>query len=129
MAVKKQLHFYKKAITIPVYGGTFLIIFSNDREKVIKIVNCKEPIIELYAFTFHNFIHKGKETFCVCFNFWEDNKITLGTIMHEVTHAANRLLQSRGFDPDWTNDEAEAYIKGWMGDEIEAFMVGCKIMK
>jgi hypothetical protein len=127
--MKEKKLFYKKAIEIPMYGGIFLIIFSNDISQIRKTVNCSDKIDGLYAFTFHNFLHKGRETFCVCLNFWAESRITLGTIMHEVSHAANRLMSSRGIDPSFDNDESESYIKGWMADEIEKFMVKCNLIK
>ena len=131
MAIKKKKetpYFFKKVVKIPMYGGNFIILFSNDISKVSKVVNAKEELIlYLYAHTFHNFLYGGYESFCVCFNFWTDNPITTGTLMHEITHAGNRILLSRYFEPDWTNDEAEAYLKGWLADEVEKFMKQCNM--
>ena len=124
-------YFFRKVIKIPMYSGNFIILFSNDIKKVCKTVNIKEEFIdELYGHTFHNFLYGGYESFCICLNFWSDEPITTGTIIHEVTHAGNRLLMSRDFKEDWMNDEAEAeaYLKGWMADEIEKFMRQCKIV-
>jgi hypothetical protein len=125
----EQLHFFKKVVRIPLYGGNFVIIFSNDTDMVERIVKCRMGAIEyLYAFTFHNFIHKGHEAFCVCFNFWTTDPITTGTLVHEITHVGNRILQSRELEPDWSNDEAECYLKGWCADQVEKFMKDCKIV-
>jgi hypothetical protein len=123
-----ETYFFKKVVPIPIYGGKFLIVFSNDTVKVARIVNTHpDNIGHIYGLTFHNFLSGGWESFCVCFNFWTPDPITLGTICHEVNHAANRLMQSREFEPDWKNDEAECYLKGWMADEIQKFMVQCNI--
>ena len=122
-------YFFKKVIKIPVYYGNFIIIFSNDIEKVEKLIRVSNGTLGyLYAHTFHNFVYRDQESFCVCFNFWCETPVSIGTITYEVNHAGNRLLHSREFDPDWTNDEAECYIKGWMADEIEIFMKQCKIV-
>ena len=130
MAIKKKktdTYFFKKVVKIPIYEGNFIILFTNDTGRVAKTVGLKDKIYDLYGHTFHNFLYGGRESFCVCFNFWGEHPITIGTLIHEVTHAGNRLLSSREFDPDWWNDEAEAYLKGWMGDEIEKFIKKCGI--
>jgi len=132
MVVRKkrsETFFFKRVIRIPIYFGNFIILFSNDPEKVMKTVDCQScEVKNLYAHTFHNFMYNNLESFCVVFNFWDSLPITMGTIVHEVTHAGNRLMLSREFEPDWINDEAEAYLKSWMGDEIEKFMRKCNLL-
>lgn len=121
-------HFFKKAVEIPMYGGYFIIIFSDDIYKVAEVIHARpEEIGYLYGQTFHNFIYKGYESFCVCLNFWHKEAISLGTIIHEVNHAGNRIMDARGFDPDFENDEAECYLKGWCADEVQSFMLKCGI--
>ena len=119
--------FYKKVVKIPMFYGNFIIIFSNEEEKVKKITNYRGSMEE-FAFTFHNFLYKGQESIAVCFNFWTSEPVTLGTIMHEVNHAGNRLLLSRNVEPDFENDEAESYVKGWLADQIQDFMKKCNIV-
>jgi hypothetical protein len=124
----EQLHFYKKVVKIPLYGGNFIIIFSNDSEKVAKIINLKPSEIEhLYAHTFHNFLYGGWESFCVCFNLWDVMPVTTGTIMHEITHASHRILASREFEPEFDNDEAESYLSCFLCDEVVNFMKKSKL--
>jgi len=126
---KKQssVFFYKKVVKIPMYGGNFIIVFSNDSSRVEKLVNVKEySLLEFYAYTFHGFLHKGYESYCIALNFWNPHaNITIGTISHEVLHATNRVLADRGVIPDFENDETTAYLAGWMGDQIQDFMVKC----
>lgn len=130
--MKKKIikpNFYKKVVNIPIYGGKFIIVFSDDTEKVSKIVKIHPSNIgEIYGMTFHNFLYGGWESFCVCFNFWTKFPITLGTIAHEINHAGNRVLSARDFAPDWNNDEAECYLKGWMADEVMNFMKKCDLV-
>ena len=121
-----KVYYYEKAIKIPLYYGSFLIIFSNDGERVKRTTNIRGELND-FAFTFYNFIHKGKETFCVCFNFWTLEPVTMGTITHEVNHAANRVLYSRGVVADYENDEADSYLKGWMVEQVQRFMQDCNI--
>jgi pyruvate kinase len=123
---KTDTYFFKKAVKIPIYSGYFIMIFSNDGEKIRKVVKCN-PLAYIYAYTFHNFIYNKYESFCVVFNFWDTTKITLGTIMHEITHAGNRILKARDIGADQEDDEAEAYLKGFLGDCVENFMLECKI--
>lgn len=126
---REQNYFFKKAYPIPLYGGYFIVIFSNQSDKISRAVNCNEYALdELYAYTFTNFYYQGKEAYSVVFNFWNPHgKITMGTIIHEVTHAGNRLLKAREIIPDWDNDESEAYLKAWMGDCVYSFMKKCGI--
>jgi hypothetical protein len=122
----EQLFFYKKVVKVPIYYGNFVIIFSNDIERVSETVNCKKDDIgELYAFTFHRFIYGNLESWAVCFNFWTRVPISMGVITHEITHVGNRILVAREVTPDWENDEAEAYLKGWLADQVHEFIVKC----
>lgn len=124
-----ETFFYLKKIDIPIYFGHFIVVFSNDNAKVAKVMNIHpDRVGYLYGQTYHNFMYKGKESFCVVFNFWTEDPITIGTIVHEVNHAGNRIMQSREFDPDFENDEAECYLKGWLADEVQKFMLKCKLV-
>jgi len=107
------------------------MVFSNDKEKIGNLIPCpKSDLDHIYAFTYCCFMYQGHESFSVVFNFWNPMaRMSIGTITHEVNHAANRLLASRGAEPDFLNDEAESYLKGWMADQVESFMVSCGIMK
>jgi hypothetical protein len=119
--------FYRKVIRIPIFYGNFVIIFSNDEVAIKKAVHFKGELEE-FAYTFTNFLCKGKESIAVCFNFWTSEPVTLGTIVHEVNHAGNRLLQSRNVEPNFENDEAESYVKSWMAEEVEKFMIECGLL-
>jgi hypothetical protein len=127
--MKTSFHYFKKAVKIPMYDGYFVIIFSDDLEKVCNITKADSQEV---GYLFGNFItgfkHRGSQAFAIVFNFWRPKtKITLGVFMHEINHAANKLLLNRGVDPDFENDEAECYLKTWMGDEVEKFMKKCKL--
>jgi hypothetical protein len=124
---KEEVFFFKKIIKIPIFYGNFVIIFSND-EAAIRKVTKYNGSLEEFAYTFTNFLCKGKESIAVVFNFWTEEPVTLGTIMHEVNHAGNRLMSSRNAEPSFENDEAESYIKGFFADEIQKFMKQCGIV-
>ena len=125
---KEEVFFYKKVIKVPIFYGNFVIIFSNN-ETAIKKVTKFTGNLEEFAYTFTNFLCRGKESIAVVFNFWTPEPVTIGTIIHEVNHAGNRLMQSRNANPDFENDEMESYIKAWMGEEIEKFMIECKLLE
>jgi hypothetical protein len=122
-------YFFMKATSIPLYNGYFIVVFSNGPKQVAKVLRCKESeITYMYAHSFYNFCHKGYESFAVCFNLWGETEVTTGTIIHEVVHASNRVLLSRGVEPDFENDEASAYLAGWMGDIVVNFMKKCNLV-
>lgn len=128
MKKRINLYFFKKVVKIPIYFGNFIIIFSDDPIKTARVVGCNpRDLTNLYAHTYHNFMYNNLESFCVIFNFWDSTPITMGTVVHEITHVGNKLLLSRELEPDWINDEAEAYLKSWMGDRVADFMMECKL--
>jgi hypothetical protein len=126
---KPVKYFYKKAIHIPLYDGFFIIIFSNDLNRVCKLTDSNpENTGYLYGNFFTGFKYRGFQAFAVVYNFWRPTaKITLGVLVHEINHAANKLLGCRDIDADYNNDEAESYLKTWMGDEVQKFMKECKL--
>jgi hypothetical protein len=126
---KDQLYFYKKVVPIPIYGGNFIIIFSNDPLRVGRIINMPtKGLSYLYAHTFHNFVYRGWESFSICLNFWGRDEVTLGTIVHEITHTGSAIADSRSLDTDIEHNESLAYLNGWLGDQIGSFMRTCNVL-
>lgn len=126
---KLSSYYFQKAVRIPMYDGYFVIIFSND---LIKVCKFTEADPEEIGYIFGNYItgfkYRGVQAGAVVYNFWRPKtRVTLGVLIHEINHAANKVLHARGVDPDHLNDEAECYLKTWMGDEVEKFMIKCKI--
>ena len=122
-----QTYFFKKVIPVPIFYGNLVIIFSNDQEKIRKVVGFPGNLDD-FAYTFHNFMHKGKESIAIVLNFWTIEPVTMGTVMHEVNHAGNILLRSRGVIADYDNDEAESYVKSWMAERVQIFMDECGLL-
>jgi hypothetical protein len=116
-------------VKIPLYDGYFIIIFSDDLDRVCKLTgSVSGEVGYLYGNFFTGFKYRGYQAFAVVYNFWRPSaKITLGVLIHEINHAANKLLLNRGIDPNFDNDEAECYLKTWMGDEVSKFMKKCKL--
>ena len=127
MKKESQTYFFKKVVKIPIFYGNFVIIFSNDVRAIQKVTKANVDFTK-FAFTFHDFPRNGTESITIVFNFWLGEPVTLGTLMHEINHAGNRLMLSIGADPDYNNDESETYVKAWMADEVEDFMIKCKLL-
>lgn len=116
-----------KELEIPLYSGKLVLGLSNDLKKVRKAFD-KDVVgeNELFASSLHC-NYKGKEAFGIILNFWntERNQVTYGVIAHEAVHIANFIMNSRGFIPDFENDEAQAYLVNWIVDELVIFIKEC----
>src|ERR1017187_6328390 len=108
-----KYYFYKKALKIPLYSGYFIIIFSNDFERVCRVTDSNpEEVNYIFGNYMTGFKYRGCQAGATVFNFWRPGAtVTLGVLMHEINHAANKVLQAHGVDPDFINDEAECYLK------------------
>lgn len=114
------MHF-EKEINLPLYPGVFVIILSDETEKVNKLFPKFKSDI-LYAHTMYT-EWKGKKGFIVLLNMWNEEEIvTPGTIAHEALHATNFICDSVGILEDYNNDEAQAYLLGWLVDKIDEFI-------
>ena len=113
-------HFYIQETEIPIYGGVFVVILTNDTEKLKKHIS---------DFTDNNIYAlakacewKKKRGYIVALNFKDTDKITHGDIAHEAIHITNFIAQDVGFIPDFNNDEPIAYLTKWFVDNIYSFM-------
>lgn len=113
--MKKYL--YKKVYKVPLYKGRLVIIFSNDTDKLSKIITDYD---EEYIFA-HCYYgnYKGYDGFITVFNF--DDKITHSIILHEVIHCTNFILDKRGVISDFANDEFVTYLAEWICKKIYKF--------
>ena len=109
-------YFHKKELNIPLYCGVFVIIFSNDAEKIKKYIPDYDS--NDYAVSWDD----GNNNTFVAFNFDHPrSKNTYGNISHEATHAVNFILDDRGVKSSFSNDEPIAYLMNWCVDEIHKF--------
>jgi hypothetical protein len=117
-----EKYFNKKETEFPIYKGRFVIILTNDDEKILKHLPEHEGQ-DLYAHTYFT-TYKGEDALIVLLN--PDNpfdKITAGVVAHEATHVATALMTLRGINFDAKNDEPMAYLVEWVVDEIINFML------
>lgn len=108
---------FNKFIEIPIYRGNFGLIISKNRNEITKII----PEFDEDDIFAHTYYHDkdGIGTFSIVLNFNNDFKaISLGVIAHECYHVVSILLQSRGVDADFHNDEPGAYLIEWVYDKI-----------
>ena len=117
---KKKKHFYVKQMSMPIYRGQFVIIFTNDAEKLHKKVSVFEGN-EVYASAnLDNW--EGIEGFIIALNFDNKNRaITHGCVAHESSHIAHMVLEQRGVIADFINDEPVTYLIEWITDQVYKF--------
>lgn len=114
-------YFYIKVVNIPIYKGNLVMILSNDKDKISKLDKgwTKEDI---YAHAIHG-EYKNFEAFYIVLDIKNSSKITNGVIAHEAFHVAEFIAESRGFIPDFENNESVAYILEWVTDQIHKFII------
>lgn len=106
-----------KSKTIPFYRGSIVVIISDSKDEIQKIIPEYENDHPYAHSWFYNF--NGAQGFYMILNF--DNKyrkIFHGTIAHEAAHLANMICKERGIKLDTDNDEAYAYLVEWIIDEV-----------
>lgn len=113
--MKKHLH--KVEFKIPLYEGMFVVILTNDKERLRgHIPEFNDEII--FGHTFYT-NWDGYGGYVVVLNFDSGfKKMSHGVISHEALHACLMIAEDRGFVPDFENSEPLAYLIGWITDQI-----------
>lgn len=105
---------------VPIYGGYFITIITDDVEKLNKDIKSSSSIDDVGAHTIFG-AYKGIQAFILIFNPNHPHMgISNGVIAHEALHAVNFLAENRGFIPDFSNDEPLTYLIQWMVDNVNA---------
>ena len=113
-------YYHIKGKEIPIYKGKLYVVASNDYDKVCDLIPDFEEHSKgiLYAHAIM-MSYKGVESIFVVLNFdHEYEKMTYGTIVHEIRHAADMLAEGRALNTDVQNTENNAYIEGWIADTV-----------
>ena len=112
-----------KKIKIPIYGGAILIVLDESEDwkdlnaRYSKALKWKSEVDNsFYAFYFP-ITENGYTQYAVAFKETPSNKV----IAHEATHLVNAIMDGRGIEHCFENDEAQAYLTGWVFEQIENF--------
>ena len=109
-----------KAVEVPIYRGYFVIILTNSQKKVVKYL--PEFKGRVYAHSWFA-TYRGQQGFYIVLNFDNEvRKIKHGVITHEAIHTAHFIATERGIEPDFSNDEAIAYLGEWITDSVYKFI-------
>jgi len=100
-----------KIYNIPLYGGTFEIVFYHEDERII--IEEKYGIKSLDGYSAVTIQRGNKHKV-----FFETKKVTPGIIAHEAKHNLNYIFNHIGQQLDLENDEAECYLLGWIVNRI-----------
>lgn len=117
--LKKDKYFELAVYKIPIYGGKFIVIHSNDKKSITKYIpHFKYKGDDIYG-TMWPGSYKGKGAVYVIFN--TENKykrMNYGVIAHEAIHFAFYTLDYRGIILTVENDEPLAYLSEWGVNKI-----------
>jgi hypothetical protein len=104
-----------KNTRIPIYGGKFTIIVTDDFKEVEKKYNLEDTNGFDAMFVQAK---KGAIHYIIALQ----TRNSPGTVAHECMHACNAIFKDNEITPDLDNDEPQAYLLGWLVDECHKFL-------
>jgi len=114
-------YFHLKKVQIPIYRGNLVIIFSDDASKIKSHIDDFDGE-DVYGHAIYT-MYKNSESFVLILNFHNKScKMKHGVITHEAVHISSFIAESRGFQPDFNNDEPVAYLAEFVTNEVYKFM-------
>jgi len=124
---------FKKEIQIPIYKGVLAFCIGDDKEEITDYFDLGDLLPEvIFAHSFYtskDYEIKDIGVFLIILNFKYEMPITYGIITHEINHIGNMILNYRRIDPNYDNDEAEAYLKEWIANELYSFLSEINMLK
>jgi len=131
--------FYVKYQKLAIYPFQLCFIISDDRDKINEEFTkqgCPEEQWKegeyIFATTVYgnvkDIVNEGHEfncTYLVINPYLTGNRLTYGTIAHEMVHVKNKLYRTIGVKADLKNDENEAYLMGHLVDLFIDFYEEC----
>lgn len=106
-----------KKVKIPIYGGTLVIVQSNDMQPVVDKYNLTNDALNCNALAFKQPMKGDKFVVCAAFKFIDPD-----IIAHEAVHVVNYIFDYKCIQLDLINDEPQAYLTGWVFDECYKFL-------
>lgn len=107
MPLKKLIE-YKEEIVVPVYNATLYMIFTSSVYRTIKKFHVEAPTD--YKDADGAVVYDSHPT--IIFHI----SPTLNTLVHEVSHASEIILELRGVEP---KGEQRAYLEGFIAEKID----------
>lgn len=124
---KYKKHYFRKKISIPIYTGSLVLLFTNQSSKLpLDLQDANEDLFAISFIGDKQFVPVGKKKFSMCFNFWYYSPITHGDIAHEVSHIVDEFAKYHGIKRAKVN-EPVAYLAGWFTNEVYKFVKECKL--
>lgn len=109
-----KTYFHEFNSQIPIYGGDFSLIITNDAEK------CEERFGEFEeGFVYAHALRRVEESdikgydrrkYAIVLNLHYVEWMTHGSIAHEASHITNWVMKAKGIEWDPYNDEAQNYL-------------------
>lgn len=123
-----------KKISVPLYRGQFMLIVSDEPNKVNNLINQPRSYANkdsMYASAWlFGYGKKQRQTFAILLNFNNiDSNIHYGTIAHEVEHIKNMIFEERGAKTDPDDDETQAYLVEWITDKVYEWLKEMNMIK
>lgn len=110
--MKKYFHEFPSQI--PIYGGDFSLIFTNDADICEeKFKGFEEGFVYAHALKRvepSNIKGYEKNHYRIVLNLHYIEWMTHGSIAHEASHITNWIMKAKGIQWDPDNDEAQNYL-------------------
>jgi hypothetical protein len=113
----------KKEIEIPIYRSFFIIMFTDEDNVCVRDHYNREDN-QMIEYAHYMLVeHEDKDGYLIAFHCKsKEAKLTYGTIIHEIFHAASFLLYDRGLNLSPDSNEAFAYLINWLSDMVFQFI-------
>lgn len=108
---------------VPIYRGKLIVLVAETGDEVRKLLPKYEGD-SVYASAIYS-DWNGIECYSMVLNPKnKSRKISYGVIAHESVHLAHMIAQTRGFAPDFENDEPISYLVEMIFDfVVSSFIV------
>jgi hypothetical protein len=112
------MYFYRKQVVIPIYKAFFVIILTNDIEKLNRLTNAEFD----NNFTSYTLKYENPTSIYMLFDLLNFTACEHGLIAHEASHCSGILFDECKAKPDFDNDEHFAYMTDWFTQQCYNFI-------
>jgi len=109
---------------VPIYNAAVVFVINQPRERILRDVSrLLDMEIEYPDEIVGNCcVYTGSQDCAIVMSDWVGNRHNIGTLVHELDHAAVHILKRCGINQVFETNEAYAYLKGWMTREFYQIM-------